>query len=326
MKTISPAILYPVKLTHELPEAIHFMTRRVFIRLVGGAGNQLFQYATARAVAEKNRAELLLDARETHILGGKHPYALEHFNIQARIASESELPPHRSRKLRYLSWRYLGRNPRFVREKGLGFNANVLTLGPNCYLHGYFQSEQYFNSISHILREELRIVSQSDTHNRKILEDIKNCNSVALHIRRGDYLSSGSKIYAACKLSYYEGAIAHIYQQSGPMILYVFSDDPDWVRKNLKTEHPIVFSDQNQGERYLEDLRLMSSCKHNIIANSTFSWWGAWLNPDPAKIVVAPSSWFIDKSYNPDIIPADWYQLGRIDPPDCKPLSVFQMH
>lgn len=283
---------------------------RVIVRLVGGLGNQLFQYATARAIANRNGSELLLDIRETEDCSGKWRYSLRHFGVLARIAKTSELPPPRSSKLRYILWRQFGHNPRFVRERGLAVNRNLLTLGPGCYLHGYFQSEEYFSDIAHSLRQELRIITPPNELNAALLERISRENAVSLHVRRGDYLTQGSGVFATCGKAYYDSAIAYVTELAGPPTIYVFSDDPHWAREHLDFRFPMVISDQNHGRLDYEDLRLISSCRHNIVANSTFSWWGAWLNPNPDKIVVAPRVWFTSGSAdNPDIVPSGWHRM-----------------
>ena len=286
---------------------------QVIVRLIGGLGNQLFQYSTARAVAYRNDVELLLDIREIMDSGGSWRYTLKHFDISARIAKHTELPPPRSTKSRYLLWRYFGSNPKFIRERGLGLNSKLMAIGPGCYLHGYFQSETYFSNISDLLRSELKIITPPNQSNANILNQIVDNNAVSLHIRRGDYLSTAGKCtFASCGLNYYANAITHIAEHAGELVIYVFSDEPEWARDNLNFNFPIIISDQNADCLDFEDIRLMSACKHNIIANSSFSWWGAWLNPNPNKIVVAPQSWFASEHPdNPDIIPPHWLRIAN---------------
>ena len=131
---------------------------QVIVRLEGGMGNQLFQYAAARAVALRNNSELLLDIRETIDAGGIWPYELKYFNICARIAKHSELPPRRSKNIHYKLWRLFGGDIKFIKERGKGPNINIINSGSNCYLEGYFQSEEYFSDISQHLRKELTII------------------------------------------------------------------------------------------------------------------------------------------------------------------------
>ena len=285
--------------------------KRVFIRLIGGLGNQLFQYAAGRAVAIRNDAELLLDAR-IYSAGRHRFYSLDHFCIKAKIAALSQLPPPRSSLLRYGLWKYLGRHPRPVRERGWALNTNLLTLGPECYLRGYFFSEGYFADVAKQLRSELTFRAGPVGLNREMLNRIAGENAVALHVRRGDYLNR-PKINPVLGQSYYDAAIAYVAERVDRPVFHVFSDCPEWVRGNLRCDYPTVIHDHNQeADLSHEDLRLMSSCRHNITANSTFSWWGAWLNPNPGKIVVTPKTWFGKQmSPAPDLVPSAWHRIAN---------------
>jgi len=282
----------------------------VIARLFGGLGNQLFQYAVGRAVAERNKCRLLLDTRETDAKGGHWKYALSHFNVTATIGDDSNLPPARSDTLRYYFWRYLSKNPEFIREKHLGFNENINQLSANAYLHGYFQSEKYFADYAEVLHRELAIKTVPTKENERWQQKIDNCNSVSVHVRRGDYAAAG-KTYAVCNKNYYDRALEFIAGQavSEPEV-FVFSDDPVWAKQNMRFGVKTHFSDHNDSAKHYEDMRLISCCKHNIVANSTFSWWGSWLNRNPEKIVVAPKDWFgKQKMQNPDIAPESWIRL-----------------
>ncbi len=288
-------------------------TNFVFVRLVGGLGNQLFQYATARAVALRNGVPLILDAR-AYKPDSAFGYELGHFAIEACVGSAEELPPGRKQPLHYALWRKFGSSPKFVRERGLGFNRNVTALPAGVYLHGYFQTEKYFAEHSDAIRSELRIVEPPSEENRRWLAMIADVPSVSLHLRRGDYVSSakGSQVHGGCTPVYYANAVEHVAAKLGcAPVLHVFSDDPAWARNNLTFPFETHYCAHNDGSRNYEDLRLMGACKHHIIANSTFSWWGAWLNPDPDKIVVAPRQWFADpRMHNPDIVPEGWVRIG----------------
>ncbi len=148
--------------------------------------------------------------------------------------------------------------------------------------------------------------------NKDIGEMIQSFKSVSLHIRRGDYVSNKvtNQVHGVCDLNYYSHAISYIAERISNTHLFVFSDDPEWAKGNLKTEIPTFFVDNNRADKDYEDLKLMRQCKHNIIANSSFSWWGAWLNQNAGKIVIAPKKWFNDKSINTkDLIPEKWIRL-----------------
>ena len=151
-----------------------------------------------------------------------------------------------------------------------------------------------------------------DEENQKVLDKIKSTNSISLHIRRGDYVIKKryQEVYAECTLDYYKRGVEEITKRYENPTLFIFSDDPDWVKANLKLDYESVYVDINSGEKSYADMRLMSSCNHNVIANSSFSWWGAWLNNNPEKIVIAPEKWFKDDSINQkDVIPESWIRI-----------------
>jgi hypothetical protein len=285
---------------------------RVISRLHGGLGNQLFQYAAGRAVALRTGAELLLDTRQ-FTQTNPFQYDLEHFAIEARVATEAELPPAKDRLIAYTWWRKFGRSPRFVREQQLGYNKQIATIGPDCYLHGYFQSQRYFADIAPTLWNDLSFKKPISGDNARMAERIQSGPSVAMHIRRGDYVTNtkAQATHGAPEPGYYERALQEVRSRSGQdPVVYLFSNDPDWVRANIKLDAELVPVTINDGKTAHEDLRLMSLCDHNIIANSTFSWWGAWLNPSHDKIVAAPAQWFASpKLSNPDITPPGWLRL-----------------
>ena len=288
---------------------------KVFVRLQGRIGNQLFQYAAARAVAIKNNSELLLDIRETTELGGRWQYSLKHYNINARIAKSWELPPHRSKRIRNKLWRLYGKKIKYLREHGFNIlhNNKILSASSNCYLEGYFHTEKYFSNIIPILQHELTYVSKPLQHNVNMHKQIVSENAISLHIRRGDYLTPfWSSYFAKCGNNYYDAAVTHIAKHVKTPIFYIFSDDPQWVKDNIHLEYPMIISENNQNELSHEDLRLMSACKHNIIANSTYSWWGAYLNSYPNKIVIAPKLWYSSNGAdNPDIVPQRWDRIAN---------------
>lgn len=273
-------------------------------RLFGGLGNQMFQYATGRAVAARLGVPLALDIRDTARLGGHNRFALHRYAIKVQEASA--LPPDRkTARLRYGAWRLFGGQLR--REKGLGFDETVLAAPDGSYLHGYFQSERYFAPIADQIRTELSLTTplsgESFEWQGRIDADPL---AVSLHVRRGDYVSAGN--HGTCDASYYARALDAVTAQIGERPnLYAFSDDPDWVRENLHMDAQMFVIGHNGPDAGHEDMALMSTCRHHIVANSTFSWWGAWLNPRTAKVVAAPKTWFANPAQrNPDILPTSW--------------------
>jgi hypothetical protein len=187
----------------------------------------------------------------------------------------------------------------------------------NIYVDGYFQAYQYAAGIEEQLRYELNLCQAPEGKNLEILNQIEYCETpVSLHVRRGDY----TKIYGgrdALPLSYYENAIASIRAHVSAPIFFVFSDDIGFCRENLPAGPHYVFVDHNGQTEAHEDLRLMSSCRHHIVANSSFSWWGAWLNPDPHKIVLVPDRWLDPKVPHTDLLPPSWRRIpaGAVDAP-----------
>lgn len=287
----------------------------IYVRLYGGLGNQLFQYASARAASLRRGVALGIDRRHLGRDRVNHAYGLNHFGIVAE-AQPADLPPHRrERPIAYALWRLgLWQGPRFLREKGLGLNPLLRDAPDRSYLHGYFQTEKYFSGHEAVLRDELRIVTPPTAENAKWIERIgADTRAVSVHLRRGDYLQ-GSKeqgTHASCDETYYRQALALIAAESGlEPRAYVFSDDPVWARENLALGVETVILGHNDILAAHEDLRLMSLCRHHVIANSTFSWWGAWLGGGEGSVTVAPKRWFsTDRLSNPDILPERWVSL-----------------
>ncbi|QYX56243.1 alpha-1,2-fucosyltransferase [Roseovarius sp. SCSIO 43702] len=275
-------------------------------RLFGGAGNQLFQYAAGRALADRLCCPLILDAR--YVAGSKdRGDCFSHFR-DARFTREAPLPPAKDDGLlRYGLWRLFGRAPRFHRERTLAFDPGFFDLPRGTYLHGYWQSPRYFAPIVDRLRDDLAFTTPLDAANAEMATRIAAAQTpVSLHVRRGDYTATGA--YAHCPPDYYRDGAARIAEATAAKLTcFVFSNDPEWARHNLDLGHETVIVDLNDEATGHFDMHLMSLCAHHVIANSTFSWWGAWLNPSPEKIVVAPRNWFATpKLANPDLIPDDW--------------------
>ncbi|WP_419910948.1 alpha-1,2-fucosyltransferase [Hoeflea sp.] len=239
---------------------------------------------------------------------------LHHFNIVSSPLNARALPPGKHQRLRYAIWRGLKLPPRIVRQRGHGFDPKITALGGSVYLHGYWQSERYFADFADHIRRELTVRHAPDERNEGLLRQIGEEPSISLHIRRGDYVSNpkANAFHGTCSLDYYRRAAKLVADQTDKKpIFYVFSDEPDWAAANLKLPFDIRIVDHNGPERNYEDMRLMSACKHHVIANSSFSWWGAWLNPSQDKIVVAPQRWFADPAMsNPDILPDEWQTLA----------------
>ena len=269
----------------------------IIIKLLGGLGNQLFQYALGRNIAQKNKTQLKLDITpfETY---SKHRYSLNHFNILENFATREEINGFKkfddnniiNNLIRTIEKIKPFKIRTHIKENNYyTFDPKILTLGDNVYLDGFWQNEKYFKGIKDVLHDEFTLKEKLE---KNLLEVIMKTNSVSIHVRRADYVTNpnANKIYGVCSLDYYNKAIATITDLVTAPHFFVFSDDLGWCKKNIRLNFPTTFIDNGADKNY-EDLILMSRCKHNIIANSSFSWWGAWLNNNVDKIVIAPKQW-----------------------------------
>ncbi len=290
----------------------------VIARLNGGLGNQLFQYAAGRALSDRLGVVLKFDLSEFDSYRLRR-FELDQFNINAVIATPQELAgliinPSRIQRAygRLAIILGLGFNGIAFKERKFGYDHLFEKVRNPLYLNGYWQSEKYFKSSEERIRNELHLVNKLTDASRIILDEIVRCTAVSLHIRRGDYISnpSAALVHGVCPLDYYHAAVRHIgIQVYGPHF-FVFSDDPQWAKDNLKIGYPVQFVEANGPDRGVEDLWLMKSCRHHIIANSSFSWWAAWLNDRKDKTVVAPRTWFLDKKINDsDLVPEHWLRI-----------------
>jgi hypothetical protein len=290
----------------------------VITKLKGGLGNQMFQYAAARRLAHTLQTALKLDLSyyETDTL---RTYSLQPLNITSNLARPDE-PIELKKPANPRSWPYLLFRLRYklrlhrrwtVMAEGhfRPFRPDILTATGNVYLDGFWQSEKYFIDIAEIIRREFTMKPQPDPHSQELAQMITATSSVALHIRRTDYVldPQTNQTHGTCDLDYYYACVQGMTERVVAPHFFVFSDDPAWAMAHLRLDHPVTFVTHNGTARDYEDLRLMSLCQHQIIANSSFSWWAAWLNPNPDKIVMAPRRWFHDPSLDTrDLLPEKW--------------------
>jgi hypothetical protein len=291
----------------------------IITKLQGGLGNQLFQYAIGRRFAIDRQTELKIDIDFFDNQENVTPrnFKLDVFNIEASLASKADKlkvlgnPLFQLIKRRYwkmgldlFRWNY-------IRESSYIFHPEVLEVENAVYLDGYWQCPLYFDSIRLQLLNE--ILPKKEFETDKFLnksKEIKNTNSIAIHIRRGDYVLNPvvSEQFGVCSVEYYTDAIEYISAKVENASFYVFSDDISWCKENLKNERVNIEYVSNFAD--YEDLMLISRCKHQIISNSTFSWWGAWLNQNPEKIVVAPNVWYKDPNLDTSqLIPKEWKRI-----------------
>ena len=287
----------------------------IIVRLSGGLGNQMFQYAAGKNLAVKNHATLKLDLSDFGIKREKITprfFALNCFNISAGIASKKEIKALRKTAgIKNKIKKLLGikQKSQTMVDPCYYFLPEVLQLKDNTYLDGFWQSEKYFKGIENIIRQEFSLKKEFSGMDEGALKQISESESIAIHIRRGDYVTNlkFNASHGVCPLEYYFEAVRIMENKIKNPRFFVFSDDLAWAKDNLKINHPITFLDSGQD---YHDLILMSRCKHNIIANSSFSWWGAWLNNNPDKIVIAPKKWFRNAETNlDDRLPPNWIKI-----------------
>ncbi len=277
----------------------------IITKLIGGLGNQMFQYAAARRLAYIHNIPLKLDVSELNRLKTRK-YELNCFDIKAEVI--------RSINQSYLKnlIARLKDNKNIYFEKHFRFDKDVLALPGNVTLVGYFQSEKYFLDIEAIIRQDFTFKELPNNKTNVLLRKIKSSESVSIHFRRTDYINNKKFFlyHGICSLDYYLKAISLIAGKIKTPVFFIFSDDITWVKRNLKIKYPKLFVDSDLKDKDYEDLRLMSNCRHHIIANSSFSWWGAWLNENKNKIVISPESWFKDRSIDTrDLIPPSWIRI-----------------
>ncbi len=271
-----------------------------------GLGNQMLQYALGRHLSIKHTTDLFLDISwYANNPGLQHPreFRLDRFCTKFKLVDFTKL----EWKLRFTGFGSKI-NPfklPLLKETDLyNFEERFLAAPDNVILEGFFSSYKYFEKIRKQLLEDFHPKGSLDATNEACLQRIKNSNSVSLHIRRGDYASTD--FHGILPVEYYEEAIRLIAAKTGPLKLFVFSDEPGWVNQNMLFEFPAEVIDFNSDDKNWLDLELMKHCKHNIIANSSFSWWGAWLNENAGKIVVAPAAWYREANKRLDNIPPGW--------------------
>jgi hypothetical protein len=283
----------------------------IIVQLNGGLGNQLFQYATARRLSLHLGVPLKLDIKvfEEYAL---RVYELGNFNIDASIATLEEIAQLCNQSLLARTARRLGLKTSYVKEKGFHFNSRIMNLSDSSYLEGYWQSYRYFEDQADVIRQELTVKSPLIGVNKALFDRMSGSDSICLHVRRGDYVSNSqtNQYHGTCSLEYYHQAMRQLQEKLREPELFVFSDDIPWAKEHIVFDLPTTYVDQNTAKNAYDDLRLMTACKHFVIANSSFSWWGAWLASYKNKEVYAPKKWFADQSINTqDLIPATWHRL-----------------
>jgi hypothetical protein len=291
----------------------------IISHIIGGLGNQMFQYALGRSISLALGASLKLHVSDFAGYGLHHGFELDSvfsgdFSPAADAEVRSVLGWRGSRACRrVLINRHAAafRGPRLVVEPHFGYWPGIAETADDCYLVGYWQSEKYFRDIEKAIRVDFTFRKTPVGRNQDWISRINDCHAVSLHVRRGDYAANPKtlSVHGLCSPDYYRSAVDFVASQVDSPELFIFSDDIPWAREHLKFPFPCNYIDHNKGSESHIDMRLMSLCRHHIIANSSFSWWGAWLNPRPDKIVIAPRRWFADGRDAKDLIPDGWMSL-----------------
>jgi hypothetical protein len=295
-------------------------TPKIIVRIKGGLGNQLFCYAAARRLAIANHAELVIDdvTGFSRDLQYRRRYALDQFSIPVRKATSSErLEPFERYRRGVIKWisnkkPFLERS--YLEQEGIDFDRRLLDVkvSTTLYLDGLWQSENYFDDIEQTIREDLRITPPQDAENLQMAAKIAHCNAVALHVRWFEDPNSAG--VHNLSIEYYQQAMALIEQKVDSPHYFLFSDNPAAAAKKINLpEQNVTFVSHNLGdENAYADLWLMSQCQHFITANSTFSWWAAWLGSNSTKVITTPlcsavteiTAWNFDR-----LIPESWYTI-----------------
>jgi len=288
----------------------------VVTRLTGGLGNQLFQYAAALGVAHASSAKIALDVSAFLTCGPDRKYSLAPYNLGLPLITGSSFdPPYRTATipLQEELARYGIQNsieiPVF-RENNYEFDPSIRSLSGSCYLYGFWQSWKYFSDVSQQLRRQLRIAPKRNDHNDLILGQISASESVSLHVRRSDYLQPHNWLaFGTCEPAYYAAAVALMRARISNPKFFVFSDDPKWCREFFDEKDLAIVS--TAASDPVDDLAMMARCRHHIVANSSFSWWGAWLAEHGNAVVAAPIPWYSEAPFASDLVPEHWIRLDR---------------
>ena len=286
----------------------------------GRLGNQMFQHACGRALAEQQGVPLrvALDVISAPLIDGQ-PELYRVFKPDSKPAVPSELA-YCIGVWRIPGWmRCVLAQPAFARFRGPRFHTESLararpnSAGPfRAYLHGYWQSERFFFEHAAAVRRDFAFPTAPTGRNAELAQWIVQGPAASLHVRRGDYATDArtQAFHGLCGVNYYVAAVQRLRQLEPSLRILAFSDDPAWAAEAL---HPVIqqmtIVTHNTGTQSFEDMRLMSLCRHHVIANSSFSWWAAWLNPQPDKIVIAPRRWFADGRDDADLVPSSWQRL-----------------
>lgn len=288
----------------------------ITVRVSGGLGNQLFQYAFGKTLAVKQGVQLALDLsyyKKIPESDTPRKFELSNFAVKYLDINIKNLI-----KYKICSNKIISRFPEiqnflgFYKEKEFNYTQFAVCLPDGIYAEGFWQSYKYFKSELINLKKELIPIIQMSEEDFEISKKISACRSVSVHVRRGDYVShpNAARHHGICGINYYKSAIEHLKSKIDKNLTYfIFSDDIDWVKQHFKFEINAIYISHNINKSSVNDFRLMQLCENHIIANSTFSWWGAYLKKPDQGVVIAPKNWFADNKKTPDLIPCEWIKI-----------------
>lgn len=289
----------------------------IIVKLMGGMGNQMFQYAFGQYLATRHNTALKLD--NTYLLDRSpkenftyRDYDLDLFNIEASFATQQEIDKLTKRigfsigdKVLNKIW---GVKSSYIIEPYFGFSPKCFNAPDNSFLEGYWQSEKYFEPIKDKIRQQFTFKEQMSAAAKEMLSTINNSNAVAVNVRRGDFVTN--PFHGTCSPEYYKQGESILRAKVENPHYFVFADEIDWAKENLHFKGDVTFvGEEYNGRKYQDKIRLMSACKHFIMPNSSFAWWAIWLNNNAEKIVIVPKDWSADKNCKYDIHLDNWIQL-----------------
>ncbi len=291
----------------------------IVINLTGGMGNQMFQYAFGKSLSLRSKVIMKTNFTDALFCTTRN-YSLDCFEITSLPANTKEIkksgfPTNKLGRIIYRISKTINLSallyPKVISE----ININRITTQnklDNIYLEGFWQKEKYFNKYKKEIQKEFSFRKKISKKNATLLKKINNTNSVAIHIRRGDYVTNPEvkKIFNVCGKDYYDKAINYITKNVNNPTFFIFSEDEIWAKENLQPKlRPIFIHSRTDWE----DMYLISKCKYNIIANSSFSWWAAWLNRNKNKIILAPKNWTSRATSDElEIVPKKWVKIENI--------------
>jgi hypothetical protein len=307
-----------------------------------GQGNQMFQYAAGRALSLHSNLPYKLDTSTYEGYKVRRYELSDYFEIDTPIISKEELLSFQYTHPVKRLWNKLAPQKNKLKQSGLGYEApklqrsllafynsiqpahkrlvyeephyhfdeNFFNANSHIFLRGYWMSYKYFAGFEDAIRKDFTVRPHLVEYLEPTVEKMQQENSVSVLFRRGDLMSNPSytKLKGIIPLSFYQEALNQLEQQFGSLNIYLFSDEIEWVINNLKTKHHVIPVSDHLAKNSLEQFYLLTKCKYNIIGNSTFAWWGAWLNNNPDKQVYAPSGWYSPYTHYDfkDVYPADW--------------------